>query len=258
MSIQSENCLLSDILEAVHTQIGAAVEAPPFTAQSRLTVHISPGDPLDVLADLLDRSGFYYSLSVPAESPVPVERIVLMPRTTTLAQPATAVPAPSSKKNTATSGADAHTASAPEESAKKKGDTDGKTADDTSSQPSSASVPAPDGLSPDQLQRLFPSFFGGLQLSGSTASGATGSGATGGNSSFGTTSASPTGAIAFYPDGNPIIPGMSESTEIQFCSLYGMNCRQLYNSITSSSPPQTQQPTCTPRYNARTQSFGCS
>ncbi len=62
LAISAENCALGDILQAVHTQIGATVEAPPSALTTRVTAFISPGDPGSVVADLLKSNDFYYSI----------------------------------------------------------------------------------------------------------------------------------------------------------------------------------------------------
>jgi hypothetical protein len=77
LTIQANHCSLFKILEAVHIQTGARIEAPAVTTDARVVAHIGPGDPLDVLADLLDRSGVDYIIV--GGSTMTVRQIILMP-----------------------------------------------------------------------------------------------------------------------------------------------------------------------------------
>jgi len=59
LTIVAQNSTLGDILRAVRTQTGAAVEIPP-NATERVVIHLGPGAPRDVLAALLNGSHFNY------------------------------------------------------------------------------------------------------------------------------------------------------------------------------------------------------
>jgi hypothetical protein len=77
LAIFAQNCSLNEILDAIHTETGAVVEAPSLGMDSKVAVHLGPGDPMDVLADLLDRSVFSYIIV--SGSARTIERIILMP-----------------------------------------------------------------------------------------------------------------------------------------------------------------------------------
>jgi len=77
LSIDAENCSVSEILDAVHAQTGATIEASSLTADARVVVHLGPGDPLRVLAGLLDDSGVNYILE--GGSGLEAARIILIP-----------------------------------------------------------------------------------------------------------------------------------------------------------------------------------
>jgi hypothetical protein len=67
---------LGDILRAVRSQTGAAVEIPG-NATERVVSHLGPGPARDVLAALLNGSHFNYVMLGSATNPTLVERIIL-------------------------------------------------------------------------------------------------------------------------------------------------------------------------------------
>src|SRR6202049_1486005 len=76
LTIVAENSTLSDILRAVRTQTGAAVEIPS-NATERVVTHLGPGEPRDVLASLLNGSHFNYVLLGSPTNPGKVDRVIL-------------------------------------------------------------------------------------------------------------------------------------------------------------------------------------
>jgi hypothetical protein len=76
LSIVAENSTLSDILRAVRTQTGAAVEIPP-NATERVVTHLGPGPAREVLASLLNGSHFNYVMLGSATNPNMVDRVIL-------------------------------------------------------------------------------------------------------------------------------------------------------------------------------------
>jgi hypothetical protein len=76
LTIVAENSTLSDILRAVRTQTGAAVEIPS-NANERVVTHLGPGVPRDVLASLLNGSHFNYVMLGSPTNPNKVDRIIL-------------------------------------------------------------------------------------------------------------------------------------------------------------------------------------
>jgi hypothetical protein len=76
LTIVAENSTLSDILRAVRTQTGAAVEVPA-NATERVVAHLGPGAPRDVLASLLNGSHFNYVMLGSPTNPAKVDRVIL-------------------------------------------------------------------------------------------------------------------------------------------------------------------------------------
>jgi hypothetical protein len=76
LTIIAENSTLSDILRAVRTQTGAAIEMPP-NATERVVTHLGPGVPRDVLASLLNGSHFNYVMLGSPTNPDKVDRVIL-------------------------------------------------------------------------------------------------------------------------------------------------------------------------------------
>jgi hypothetical protein len=76
LTIVAENSTLGDILRAVRTQTGAAVEIPP-NATERVVTHLGPGPARDVLVSLLHGSRFNYVMLGSPTHPGMVDRIIL-------------------------------------------------------------------------------------------------------------------------------------------------------------------------------------
>ena len=84
LTIVAENSTLSDILRAVRTQTGAAVEIPP-NATERVVTHLGPGAPRNVLASLLNGSHFNYVMLGSPTNPDKVDRVILTSKSGSLA-----------------------------------------------------------------------------------------------------------------------------------------------------------------------------
>lgn len=80
LTIVAQNSLLRDILSAVRVRTGAILEAPPDLGNERAVVHLGPGAPREVLADLLQGSRFDYILVGSPENAGAVQRIILTAR----------------------------------------------------------------------------------------------------------------------------------------------------------------------------------
>jgi hypothetical protein len=80
LSIVADNSTLADVLNAVRARTGAKLDMPPNASGVRVAVHIGPGEPRDVLAQLLAGSRFDYVLLGSATDPGAVTDIVLTPR----------------------------------------------------------------------------------------------------------------------------------------------------------------------------------
>jgi hypothetical protein len=77
LTITSRNSTLGDILRAVHTQTGAAIDMPSNSTE-RVVGYFGPGPARDVLASLLNGSHFnYVLLGDPGNSSV-LDRVILI------------------------------------------------------------------------------------------------------------------------------------------------------------------------------------
>jgi hypothetical protein len=79
LSIAAENSTLSDILRAVRTQTGAAIDVPA-NANSRVAAKLGPGPAREVLATLLNGSLFNYVMLGTAAQPNALARVILTPK----------------------------------------------------------------------------------------------------------------------------------------------------------------------------------
>ena len=76
LTILARNSTVGDILRAVRKQTGANVDAPPNATQ-RVVGQFGPGSPRDVLASVLDASGFNYVLLGSAANPNGLEHVII-------------------------------------------------------------------------------------------------------------------------------------------------------------------------------------
>jgi len=76
LTILARNSTVGDILRAVHKQTGANVDAPPNATQ-RVVGQFGPGSPRDVLASVLDASGFNYVLLGSPTNPNGLEHVII-------------------------------------------------------------------------------------------------------------------------------------------------------------------------------------
>ncbi len=79
LSIVAPNSTLSDILQAVKSKTGAAIDIPP-NANERVVSRFGPGPARDVLAALLNGSHFNYVMIGSDASPTSVAQVILTPR----------------------------------------------------------------------------------------------------------------------------------------------------------------------------------
>lgn len=79
LSIIAPNSTLSDILQAVKTKTGAAIDIPPG-ANERVISRFGPGPARDVLAALLNGSHFNYVMIGSDANPTSVAQVILTPR----------------------------------------------------------------------------------------------------------------------------------------------------------------------------------
>lgn len=79
LSIIAPNSTLSDILQAVKTKTGAAIDVPPG-ANERVISRFGPGPARDVLAALLNGTHFNYVMIGSDANPSSVAQVILTPR----------------------------------------------------------------------------------------------------------------------------------------------------------------------------------
>lgn len=83
LTIIAPNSSLADILNAVKQRIGARVEFPSSAAQERVAVQLGPGNPRDVLTELLSGSPFDYILLGSDQDPTAVTQMIVTRRQAT-------------------------------------------------------------------------------------------------------------------------------------------------------------------------------
>lgn len=101
LTIVARNSVLSDILHAVQSQTGAAVEMPS-NASERVVGFFGPGPPRDVLASLLNGSHFNYVLLGSQANPSVLEHVILIAKSgpDDVAPPPAAQPQPGGQPQT--------------------------------------------------------------------------------------------------------------------------------------------------------------
>jgi hypothetical protein len=88
LTIVAANSTLGDILRAVRKQTGAEIDVPAAT--DRVVTHLGPGPAQEVIAELLNGSRFNYVLLGSPEKAGVLTRVVLVAKTTTPAENASA------------------------------------------------------------------------------------------------------------------------------------------------------------------------
>jgi hypothetical protein len=80
LTISAQNSTLGEILRDVRKLTGASIEIPPRSAAAdeRVVTHLGPGAPRDVLAGLLNGSGFNYVMLGSSSDPTAVSSVILM------------------------------------------------------------------------------------------------------------------------------------------------------------------------------------
>lgn len=107
LTIQSQNATLAQVLRAVQTKTGAAMDIPSSANSDRVVAQLGPGQPSDVLSALLNGSRFNYIILGAPNQPGSVQRVLLTMRQSTSAaanvaqnQPAQASPQQQDDDNT--------------------------------------------------------------------------------------------------------------------------------------------------------------
>jgi len=79
LTIVAQNSTLGDILRDVHQLTGASIDVPP-NATERVVTKLGPGAPRDVLASLLNGTGFNYVMLGSSSDPTGVASVILTTR----------------------------------------------------------------------------------------------------------------------------------------------------------------------------------
>lgn len=140
LTIVSKNSTLGDILRAVHSRTGAAVDVPP-NATERVVANLGPGPARDILAALLNGSHFNYVMLGSATEPHALDRVILTAKTSTGSAPTEAAVKPPQPNQAAADDDDEDAADADDEEA----DTEDTEAED-------ASATSGDESQPQQVQ----------------------------------------------------------------------------------------------------------
>jgi hypothetical protein len=82
LSIDSQNATLSQVLRSVQAQTGASVDIPPGAGSERVSARLGPGQPKDVIANLLNGSKFNYVILGVANNSGGVQKVILMANST--------------------------------------------------------------------------------------------------------------------------------------------------------------------------------
>jgi hypothetical protein len=85
LTIDAANATLAQVLHSVQSQTGASVDIPPGAGNERVVATLGPGKPKDVLANLLNGSKFDYVLLGEANNPGAVQKVILLARTSSVA-----------------------------------------------------------------------------------------------------------------------------------------------------------------------------
>ena len=90
LSIVADNSTLADVLNAVKKLTGAGVELPNAAGYERIVAQLGPGQPQQVLGQLLTGSKFDYIILGSADNPDAIQKIILTPRGASVSGPAPA------------------------------------------------------------------------------------------------------------------------------------------------------------------------
>jgi len=77
LTVTAGNTSLAEVLRAISAQTGTAIDFPAASATDRIFVHEGPGTIRQVLANLLNGSGFNYVILGSPDSPDKLARVVL-------------------------------------------------------------------------------------------------------------------------------------------------------------------------------------
>lgn len=77
LTIDAKNTTLANVLALVATKTGAAIDVPPGAGLERIVEHAGPGQPKDVLTQLLNGSHFNFIIVNSSQHPYMLEKVLL-------------------------------------------------------------------------------------------------------------------------------------------------------------------------------------
>jgi hypothetical protein len=77
LTIVAQNATLSQVLRAVQSQTGTAIEMPSGASSERVVGQLGPGQPRDVLSSLLNGTKFNYIILGVTDNPGAVQKVIL-------------------------------------------------------------------------------------------------------------------------------------------------------------------------------------
>ena len=80
LTIVAENSTLGDVLTNLHRTTGANIDVPPGANNDRIAVRLGPGEPADVVRQLLAGSRFDYIILGLPENASALSRVIITPR----------------------------------------------------------------------------------------------------------------------------------------------------------------------------------
>ena len=83
LAISADNSNLADVLRGVRSALGIGLDTPPGAGSERVVVHLGPGQPRDILTQLLNGSRYDYILVGAAQDPQGISQVILTPRQST-------------------------------------------------------------------------------------------------------------------------------------------------------------------------------
>lgn len=100
LTINARNATMNDVLTAVRRVTGASIDRPPSSGSERVVGIYGPGQPKDVLTDLLNGSRYDYIILGSTTRPGGIDRIMLTPRNNQPTAVANNTPQPNSQPGT--------------------------------------------------------------------------------------------------------------------------------------------------------------
>src|SRR5215472_9977911 len=80
LTVIAENSLLSDVMKALRSALGADIDLPAGVVDQHIWVHLGPGPARRILRDLLDGTEFNYLMQASDSDPDGIRSVLLTPR----------------------------------------------------------------------------------------------------------------------------------------------------------------------------------